>query len=56
MCPVHRLRYGAAKRRGSGGVTPHIRKKVDKAIPLQTWTGPEDSRRLRLLDFKTVGT
>jgi hypothetical protein len=27
-----------------------------KAIPLQTWTGPEDSRRLRLPDFKTVGT
>jgi len=27
-----------------------------KAIPLQTWTGPEGSRRLRLLDFKTIGT
>jgi hypothetical protein len=27
-----------------------------KAIPLQTWTGPEGSRRLRLLDFKTVDT
>jgi hypothetical protein len=27
-----------------------------KAIPLQPWTGPEDSRRLRLPDFKTVGT
>ena len=27
-----------------------------KAIPLQAWTGPERSRRLRLLDFKTVGT
>jgi len=27
-----------------------------KAIPLQAWTGPEDSRRLRLLDFKTIGT
>jgi hypothetical protein len=24
-----------------------------KAIPLQAWTGPEGSRRLRLLDFKT---
>jgi hypothetical protein len=29
---------------------------VDKAIPLQTWTGPEGSRSLRLPDFKTVGT
>jgi hypothetical protein len=27
-----------------------------KAIPLQTWTGPEDSWRLRLPDFKTIGT
>jgi hypothetical protein len=26
-----------------------------KAIPLQTLTGPEGSRRLRLLDFKTIG-
>jgi hypothetical protein len=27
-----------------------------KAIPLQAWTGPEDSRTLRLPDFKTIGT
>jgi hypothetical protein len=27
-----------------------------KAIPLQTCTGPESSRRLRLPDFKTIGT
>ena len=27
-----------------------------KAIPLQAWTGPEGSRRLRLPDFKTTGT
>jgi len=26
-----------------------------KAIPLQAWTGPEGSRRLRLLVFKTIG-
>jgi len=26
-----------------------------KAIPLQAWTGPEGSRRLRLPDFKTFG-
>jgi len=25
-----------------------------KAIPLQAWTGPEDSRRLRLPDFVTT--
>jgi len=27
-----------------------------KAIPLQAWTGPGGSRRLRLTDFKTLGT
>jgi hypothetical protein len=27
-----------------------------KAIPVQPWTGPEVSRRLKLLDFKTIGT
>jgi hypothetical protein len=27
-----------------------------KAIPSQTWTGPECFRRLRIPDFKTVGT
>jgi hypothetical protein len=26
------------------------------AIPLQAWTGPEGSRRLRLPDFNTIGT
>jgi hypothetical protein len=27
-----------------------------KAIPLQALTGPEGSRRLKLPDFKTIGT
>ena len=27
-----------------------------KAITVQSWTGPEGSRRLRLPDFKTIGT
>jgi hypothetical protein len=26
-----------------------------KAIPLQTWTGPEGARILRFPDFKTIG-
>jgi len=29
---------------------------IVKAVPLQAWTGPEGSRRLRLPDFKTFGT
>ena len=32
------------------------RSKKGKAIPLQAWTGPEGSRRLRFPDFKTIGT
>jgi hypothetical protein len=28
----------------------------DKAIPLQAWTGPEGSRKLKLPDFKIIGT
>jgi hypothetical protein len=27
-----------------------------KAIPLQAWTVPEGSRRLRFPDLKTIGT
>jgi len=27
-----------------------------KAVPLQVWTVPEGSRRLRLPDFKTIST
>jgi len=27
-----------------------------KAMPLQAWTGPEGSRKLRLPDFKIIGT
>jgi len=29
---------------------------IVKAIPLQAWTGPVGSRRVRLPDFKTIGT
>jgi len=33
-----------------------VKKVKSKAIPLQAWTGPEGSRRLRLPDFETIGT
>ena len=36
----------------SSALLPH----KGKAIPLQAWTGREGSRRLRLPDFKTIGT
>jgi hypothetical protein len=34
----------------------YIYKVKGKAIPLQALTGPEGSRRLRIPDFKTIGT
>jgi len=33
-----------------------VKKGKGKAIPLQAWTGPEGSKRLRLPDFNTVDT
>jgi len=42
--------------RTPGCLSPIYGKKKGKAIPLQAWTGPEGSRRLRLPDFKTIGT
>jgi len=33
--------------------TPPMKGK-DKAIPVYAWTGPEDTRRLRLPDFITL--
>jgi len=37
-------------------LTEMSKKGKGKAIPLQARTGPEGSRRLRLPDFKTIGT
>ena len=28
--------------------------KIDKAVPLQAWSGPEGSRKLRFPDFMTM--
>jgi hypothetical protein len=33
-----------------------VLKVKENAIPLKVLTGPEGSRRLRLPDFKTIGT
>jgi hypothetical protein len=30
--------------------------KKGTAVPLQVWSGPEGSKRLRLPDFRTIGT
>ena len=37
--------------------TAHILRKVKgkgKSVPLQAWSGPEDSRKLRFADFMTT--
>ena len=59
---MQRLEVSGAVRRmyGSLGVKrliwTSLLKVKGKAIPLQAWTGPEGSRKLRLPDFKTFGT
>jgi hypothetical protein len=43
--------------RNSERKTPLGRPKIyKKAVPLQAWTSLEGSKRLRLQDFKTIGT
>ena len=36
------------------GVCLQVSKGKDKAVPLQAWTGPEGSRKLRFPDYMTV--
>ena len=47
MWGIWEVRVGGTGKKGKG---------KGKAIPLQAWTGPEGSNRLRLPDFKTIGT
>ena len=52
----------ASARAGMPQILPEISTLEDedmvkgKAIPLEAWTGPKGSRRLRLPDFKTIDT
>jgi len=59
FCQMSRVRPATA--RLTLRTVPNLRKNVSlavlfKAIPLQAWTGPECSRRMRLPDFKTFDT
>jgi hypothetical protein len=64
--PKQKVRSPVSSRADSWGVRAveisiqykilHVSKGNGKAIPLQALTGPEGSRRLRLPDFKTIGT
>jgi len=50
------LYHGGVGSRFSPKVSNHVRGCKAKAIPLQAWTGPEVSRRLRFQDLKTIAT
>jgi len=41
---------------GGGGSSSSSSKGKGKAIPVKAWRGPEGSRRLRIPNFKTIGT
>ena len=47
---------GSGVSSGSRSSSRIIKKKKDKAIPVQAWTSPEVLRTLRLLHFMTIGT
>jgi len=49
---TYRQRFGSVKRY----LSLYSDKGKGKAFPLQAWTGPVVSRKLRVSDFKTIGT
>jgi len=56
MLAVPSIRTHSFSRRDGGGGIVKLNTIFGKAIPLQSWTGPDGSRRLRLPDFETIGT
>jgi len=52
----HGLRYNTHINNWSDIHNLSSKQDKGKAIPLQAWTGPEGSKRLRLPDFMTIGT
>ena len=57
ICNVHSLEVGRSRRRQDGDIEVDLKKyngMKGKAVPLQAWTGPEGSRKLRLPDFVTT--
>jgi hypothetical protein len=55
MCMISVPRVGNINGDPYHGVNANVKGK-GKAIPLQSWTGTEGSRRLRLPDVKTFST
>jgi hypothetical protein len=54
--PVNRIKEKQNSHTGYRAPTTKTTVVKGKSIPLQTWTGPEGSRSLRLPEFKTIGT
>jgi len=54
MTPLRHIDMHGARQRADKMYSVHTAK--GKAIPLQAWTEPEGSSRLRLPDFKIHGT
>ena len=48
------FRFSEHSRALNMGATSPSKTCKKKAVPLQAWTGPEDSRKLRLPDFVTT--
>ena len=53
-CNSHLLRGASLKSRNT--CVSFRQNSKDKTIPVQAWTGPKGSRKLRLPDFMTIGT
>ena len=51
MDPGH---YGMARPQVADGGTASNKEGKSKAVPLQAWSGPEGSRKLRFPDFMTT--
>jgi hypothetical protein len=56
ICLAHLLAISDTVMAGRMSCIGHRGNIKGKAIPLQALTGPEGSRRLRLPDFKPIGT
>jgi hypothetical protein len=52
----HNTQIPAEHKRWSGMSGKELLNLQSEAIPLQAWTGPEGSRKLRLPYFKTIDT
>ena len=53
---LNSLKYYLGILQTQNNIQEHTGKSKGKTMSTQAWTGPEGSRKLRLLDFKTIAT